>query len=352
MLQNSQVLARGGFRRALLSQPVAGHAKAAVGEQVLAVAVVLEGAGLAHQLVDDVPVVDRVLVSPDQSRQRLDPRLGMPDLHAIGVQAGLDLVPNQSAVNRVDVAMDMDQASRVHAHGDPLATVQPLRRQGGKRGELLRVPLSAAGVPRRHHLLNERLIILAAGEVAAAAEQKRLVEGRLEVPVRRLVVPVLVRLADVDPLARQAVMLQQAAVARLKLAWRGQVVDRRREAVAAMAPRSAAQLPEGVLQPIRQRLERLGEAQGHRLPVRPGQHEVVHQVLEGPSEERDLQRVHAGEVGGRQIAGEMHLAEHDLAWRAGGGSPLPHAPLEGASLAVSETFRQLLLEPVKERLGL
>jgi hypothetical protein len=45
-------------------QPVVGHAKAAVGEQIFAITVVVKGARLAHQLVDDVPVVDRMLVTP------------------------------------------------------------------------------------------------------------------------------------------------------------------------------------------------------------------------------------------------------------------------------------------------
>jgi hypothetical protein len=46
MLQNSQVFSRGDSRRVFIAQPVVGHPKATVGEQILAIAVVLEGARL------------------------------------------------------------------------------------------------------------------------------------------------------------------------------------------------------------------------------------------------------------------------------------------------------------------
>jgi hypothetical protein len=85
MLQNLQVGAAGDLGCVFIPQPVIGHPKTAVGEQVLAIAVVLEGAGLAHQLVDDVPIVDRVLVASHQPRQRVDLPSRVPDLHAVGV---------------------------------------------------------------------------------------------------------------------------------------------------------------------------------------------------------------------------------------------------------------------------
>lgn len=100
-------------------QPVIRHPKAAVGEQVLAITVVLKGTRLAHQLIDDVPIVDRVLVAPHQPRQRVDLSSRVPDFHAIGMQPGLDFLADQAAVDRVGVAVNVDQASRVHAHRQP-----------------------------------------------------------------------------------------------------------------------------------------------------------------------------------------------------------------------------------------
>jgi hypothetical protein len=129
VLQNPQVGAPRHFGSVFVLQPVVGHAKAAVGEQVLAITVVVEGARLAHQLVDDVPVVDRVLVAPDQPRQRVHLGSRVPDLHTFGMQPGFDFLADQTAVHRVGVAVDVDQAARVHAHRQPQATVLPLRRQ-------------------------------------------------------------------------------------------------------------------------------------------------------------------------------------------------------------------------------
>ncbi len=61
-VQDSQVGASGDVGSMLVPQPVIGHPKAAGGKQILPIAVVLKGAWLAHQLIDDVPIVDRVLV--------------------------------------------------------------------------------------------------------------------------------------------------------------------------------------------------------------------------------------------------------------------------------------------------
>ena len=129
VLQNPQVRAPGDIGSVFVVQPVVGHAKAAVGEEVLAITVILEGARLAHQLVDEVPVVDRVLVTPYQPRQRVHVGSRVPDFHALGIQPRFDFLADQTAVHRVGIAVDVDQAPCVHAHRKPQATVLPLRRQ-------------------------------------------------------------------------------------------------------------------------------------------------------------------------------------------------------------------------------
>ena len=335
----------------LVPQPVIGHPKAAVGEQVLAIAVILEGAGLAHQLVDDVPIVDRVLVASHEPRQRVDLHSRVPDFHAVGVQPGFNLLADQAAVDRVGVAVNVDQAPGVHTHRKPQTTSQPLHRQRPQHGELLGMSLAPARVAHGDHRLEEPQVFLAAAEVPAATQQQGLVHSRLKVPVRRLTVAVLVRLADVDPLARQAVVFQEPPIAGLKLPLGRQVVDRRREAVATMPARRSPQLPQRVLQAVGQRLERLRRADGHRLPVRVGEHEMIHQVLEAFSEDGDSQRVHAGEIRGRQVAGVMHLTEHHRPRHTRRDSPLPNAPLQRATLALGKLPGILLLKPVEQRLG-
>jgi hypothetical protein len=90
---------------------------------------------------------------------------------------------------------------------------------------LLGEAIHSTRVPRRHDLLKERHILFAAGKLATAAEQQRLINGGLEVPVRRLGVAVLVRLPRVDPLARHAVVRQQVAIPSLEFPRRREVVD-------------------------------------------------------------------------------------------------------------------------------
>lgn len=138
-----------------VSQSIIGQAKAAVGEQILAIAIVLKGAWLPHQLIDDVPIVDRVLVASDQPRQRIDVNSRVPEFHSVGMQPGFDFLTDQTAVDRVGVAVDVDQAARVHTHRQPQATVLPLRRKRPQCRQLFGVPLTPGRVTRSHHRLKE-----------------------------------------------------------------------------------------------------------------------------------------------------------------------------------------------------
>lgn len=351
MLQKPQVLARGDPRSVLVPQPVIGQAKAAVGEQVLAIAVVFEGTWLPHQLVDDVPIVDRVLVASHQPRQCVDVNSCVPEFHPIGREPGFDFLADQPAVDRVGIAVNVDQAPRVHTHRHPQTTILPLHRKRPQRRQFLTMPLLPGRVTRGDHRLEKPQVFLAAGEVPAATQKQGLVHGRLEVAVGRFAVAVLVRLADVDPFARQAVMFQQPQVTRLKFTFGRQVVDRRTEAVAAVPLGHSSQFPQRVLKAVRQRLERLRRAEGHRLPVGVREHEVIRQMLEALAEDGDSQRAHVGEVRGRQVTGVMHLAEHDRTSSSGRGPPLPNAALERAAVALGQLTGMLALEPVEQRFG-
>lgn len=227
MLQNSQVRTPRDVGSVFGTQPVVGHTKAAGGKQVLTITVVVESSRLAHQLIDDVSVIDGMLVAPDQARQRVHVRARVPDFHALSVQPGFNLLAHQTAMHRVRVAVDVDQAAAVHAHRHAQATVQPLLRQLPEHGEFRGVPRLARRVARGHHFLEKAAILIAAAEVAAATQQQRLVDGGFEMPVGRLTVTVLVRLPNIDPLASQTIMFQHIAIARLKLTLGRQVVDRR-----------------------------------------------------------------------------------------------------------------------------
>jgi hypothetical protein len=217
MLQNSQVRPPRHVGNMFGAQPIVSHAKAAGGKQVLAITVVVESARLAHQLVDDVPVMDRMLVASDQARQRVHPRARVPDFYTVGIQPGFDLFADQTAMHRVGVAVDVDQAARVHMDRQTQATVQALRRQVSQDGEFRGMPRLARRIARGHYFLEKAAIRSAAVEVAAATQQQRLVHSGLEMSMRRLAVAVLVRLPNIDPLTGQTIVFQQAAIARLKL---------------------------------------------------------------------------------------------------------------------------------------
>jgi hypothetical protein len=63
LLEDPEIRARAHRRGVFLAQPIVGQAEAAVGEQILAIPIVFERAGLADQLIDDVPIIDRMLVT-------------------------------------------------------------------------------------------------------------------------------------------------------------------------------------------------------------------------------------------------------------------------------------------------
>jgi len=74
-------------------------------------------------------------------------------------------------------------------------------------------------------------------------------------------------------------------------------------------------------------------------------------MVEAFAEDGYSQCVHAGEIRGRQVAGVMHLAEHDRARLTRRGPPALDATLEGAALAVRKPPGMFLLEPGKQRFG-
>lgn len=351
MMQDLQIVLGAAALVAAFAKPVVSDAKARRGKQIVAVGVISERAGLAQQRIDDVAIVHRVPVAADQTRQRVDVLIGVPDFDAVGEQPRLDPFAAQTTVHRVGVAVNVHQAARIN----PAAHLQT-RRQAhiGQVAQCLQLfgeAIRSAGVPRHHQLLQEVRVFVAAGEIAAAAKQQRLFGSALEVAVRRLGIAVLVRLAHIDPLTRQAVVSQQVAIARLELARRRQVIDRGAQAVTAMPLGRAAQVPQRVLQAVGESLERLRGAHRHRLPIRVRQHEVIDQVIERLATDGDAEPVHRGEVGRGQIARLMHLTEDDgLAWSVC-GAPLPHPALEGAAMRIEELARMRLSQPVEERLG-
>lgn len=113
-LKDFQILPNGDLTAVLVAEPIVGHAKMAGRKQVLVIPVVLERTGLAYQRVDHMTVVDCMLAAARQAWHLFNDRSFVPDLDRIRVDHDVHLVADQSAVNRVRVAFDLNRAARAN----------------------------------------------------------------------------------------------------------------------------------------------------------------------------------------------------------------------------------------------
>jgi hypothetical protein len=192
----------------------------------------------------------RVLVPTHQPRQRVGELVGVPDLDAVSVEPGFHPFADQAAVYRVGAAVNVDQAPRIDPAPHLPATVQTCRGQGLQSRDLLGEAIPPCVVATLHDPVQEARVLFAAGEVPATTQQQRLIDGGLEVVVRRFGIAVLVRLSSVDPLSRQTVVIQQIAVTGLELPRRREVVHRGAEAVAAVPAGHTSEFPQRLLHAV------------------------------------------------------------------------------------------------------
>ena len=333
-------------------QQVVGHPEPAGGEHRIAVAVLLERPGLAHQPVDDVAVLDAMLAPASESRQGVELPGPVPDLECLGPDMNIDLFADQPAGQRVGVAADVDRAARIDPRLEPSGHLQPSGRQRRQDGQLFMETLLSVGVAPGHEPLEERLIVAPIGEITAASEHQGLVDGLLEAVVTLLDIPVLVGLPWLDRLAFEPVMREQTLVSPGEHLGFGIAVDRRGQAIGAVPFGNPSQLPQGILQPLAEALEALGEADGAGLPVGVGEHEVIDHVVERLAEDGDAELGHAGEIRFGEPTRLMDLGEEDLLGRPFEGSPLFDPPLQAAELDVGEPPRISALQVEEEGLGL
>jgi hypothetical protein len=299
-----------------------------------------------------VPIDDAVLAPTPQPRQAFQQTPGVPHLDVLGVQPGLDPFADQSAGHRIDVVADVDGAARIDTHSQAPARLQPLRRERTQSWQLLGQALLPARVQLGKHLPHEHLVGGSVAKVAVAAQQQRLVERPLELPVALLGIAVLVGRRGVDRLALQTVVAQQRLVAlgeclAIFARW-----DGRGETVGPMQLGNATQFPQCILQAVVETLPALGEADRAALPVGVGQHEVVDQVGERHAGDGDAQARAVGEVRGAEPSRLVDLGKEDFLGRAVQGTPLLEATLEGAELAVGELAGVTALKIVEQGLGL
>lgn len=333
-------------------QHVVGHAEPTGREHRIAVAILLERSGLAHQPVDDMAVLDAMLASAPESRQRVQLPGPVPDVEGLGPDVDIHLFPDQSAGQRVGVAADMDRAPGIDPGLEPSRHLQPASRQGRQHGHFLMNTLLSIGIASGHELLEERLVVASAGEITAPPQHQSLVDGLLEAVVTLLDVAILVGLSRLDRLAFEAIMREQCLISPGEQLGFGSVVDRGGQAIGAVSPRDSSQFPQGVLQPFTEALETLREADRAGLPVGVGEHEVIDQVVERFAEDGDAELGHAGEVALGESPRLVDLCEEYLLGRPFEGTPLFDPPLQATELDVGEPSRIAALQVEEEGLGL
>ena len=191
-----------------MAEVIEGHAKADRGEQVLAVTVVLERSGLAHQRVDHMAILDAVFAFAAQPSHPIDAPLGIPHLQVFGEQAHLDPLADQPTVHRVGVVGDADRRSAGNGRLESFACFDPARRQATQNLKFLAQTLAAPGIELGEQFAHERAIVGPRGELAAPTQHQGLIQRPLEPVMALFDVAVLVGPPRLDLAAFEAVVAQ------------------------------------------------------------------------------------------------------------------------------------------------
>ena len=166
------------------------------GEELLAVDVARERRRLSNERPDDVPIVDAMKAVPEEALAAQLAHVGEVDLDARVEDTDGDGLSDEPRGHGVRAVLHADGAPRA----DDEVGLHELREALGAH-DAHRVELFAkASAPRRvglaDHVVDEVLPCVNVGEVAAAAEQERLLESPLERAVARLDVAVLLLLSE------------------------------------------------------------------------------------------------------------------------------------------------------------
>ena len=328
----------GAAQIALLLQRLEGAPIGGAGEQLVAIDEVGERHRLAPQRVDDVVVIDHMAaldVGHGPSSAQAGHRRGSEEAFEPVVEdANPQAVTDQPRRHGVEHAPQREAARR--GHGDRLFLVirGATLGQRRQRGLLQRDALDEIGVALADDAIDERAISVEIGEVARATQQQRVFQRLLEMAMGAFDRAVLMRDADIVARRHHAVMVHQRGVALGDIVARigGKIAERRREAVAAMLLRRAAERPQGVLQTLGQGGEALSaEHDMGVLETGEDQSEVIEPVVELFSGDGDAEAAGVGEVGKALPPGLMQLAENDLLLRPVKATPRLDAALQGAA---------------------
>jgi len=165
-----------------------------------------------------------------------------------GSNSNIHLSANQAAGNRIGVGSHLNRAAATDANaGQKVVGVESLLRQRLERRLFFEEPLRTIGVGATDQLFHEVHVLLAAGELPAAAQQQRLVDALLDVPVGRFDIAVLVGAPRIGAFRFAAVMSHQRRVAIRQQLAAGVIADRRAERIGSMPLRHSSEFPKRFL---------------------------------------------------------------------------------------------------------
>ena len=165
-------------------------------------------------------------------------------------------------------------------------------------------------------------------------------------------VAVLIGLTRLDLLPADPVMSQESFIRSCELFGVREVIYGRAHPVRSMFRRNAAELPECILQPLAQALERLRVADAACLPVGIRQDKVIDQMRERLAIDRHPQFPAVCKVRLAQLARSMLLRKEHFSRRPFRCPPVADPASQRAYLSVTESPWMHLLEMLKECLGL
>ena len=164
-MQDTQVL-QIGLGIVIGQQRIVGAAELQAGEQRFAEHVAAKGTGLAHQGMDDVPVIDPVPLSANESLHDRHRRALVIEFHDVGVRPYAQSATDQTRGHRVGT---VDDAHRAGARDRGIELLVRGQRPGRERAQLpafLLDALMAARIAGRHTRVQKRHVQLAGRELA------------------------------------------------------------------------------------------------------------------------------------------------------------------------------------------
>jgi uncharacterized Zn-binding protein involved in type VI secretion len=325
----------GGLRRQRRHGGVVEPAIGTAGEELVTVDQPWQGHGFGPERVDDVAIVDDVgtaaIAVAAAARQGDHVRPAEEDLEPVVVDAHPQPVADEPRRHGVEDPAEHEAARGGDGDHDLLAVLGAALRQGSERRALGVDAAAVAGVAAADQGIDEAAVVGEGVEVAGAAQQQRILERSLQMAVGGLDRAVLMGDAAVVAAGGHAVVVAKRGIADRPVFFdlRREVAERRREAVAAMLARRAAEGPERVLETRGERHEALAaEHDMGVLEAAESEAEVIEPVGQRYAGNGDAEGAHVGEVRQAEPAGLVDLAEDHLALGAVQRPPLADAPLQ------------------------